>query len=259
MSMNLGFGGVNFNTLETIKGIAFYSLQKFPVNDVLKTGNNVIQLLETFKQTHPDRIPKNTLHDGGLLAFDTGSIIVSVNVNDFELALHLLNTNDPSMALLVKEAKAVPVLLAYLAVITIGVHLPDASVLESALPFTVNSLKFDIADQERWNTKLRTEVERLLPLANKGAKFKGKKLGALGPLAKAVRRHLKSRRRDNAEAVWAALVANPPKGMTFQDNRTGKYVEYDKRTYVGNLKNTGYRRFVNTVTEQKKKLKSLTV
>lgn len=247
----MGLGSYSFNALTTIRGIAFRAVEHFTTAQTADTGIKVIRLLETFKAKHPDKIP--TKPGSGLL--DMGPL----PLNDFELARHLIDTNDPAMAKIIKGASGVPVLLAYLAIITSGSNLPEEHLLESALPFAVASLAVESEAAKRWNKNLQTEIERLVPLANKGAKFEGKKLGALGPLAKAVRQHLKKHLFDSPKSIWIALSGKPPKGLTFCDNRAGKYVEYDKRTFKGNLKNTAYGRFRNTVSEQRKKLKSLTV
>jgi hypothetical protein len=247
----MGLGSYSFSTLTTIRGIAFRALEKFPKAQIADTGIKVVRLLETFKTKHPDKIP--TKPGGGLL--DMGPL----PINDFELAQHLIATNDPAMAKLIKGAKGLPVLIAYLATLTNGAELPSEYLLESALPYAVASLTVESEVSKLWNKDLQTEIERLLPLANKGAKFKGKKLGALGPLAKAVRQRLKRWPDESAKSIWNALSDSPPKGLTFCDNRAGKYVEYDKRTFKGSLKNTNYRRFANIVSEQHTKLKSLTV
>lgn len=251
----MGLGNYPFSALFVIRDITFYLLKKFTINQIVGTGNKVVRLLEAFRLQHPEQVP--TCKSGGGF-FDIP--ITEIPVADFELARHLIDTNHPDMASVVKGAKGVPVMLAYVATMTSGSGSPAEHFVESALPFVGQSLSVDAEESKRWGESLRAENERLAPLADTGAKFtSGRKTEALGPLAKAVRQHLKSRSRDNAEAVWDALVANPPKGMTFQDNRTGKYVEYDKRTSAGNLKDTGYRRFANIVSEQRKKLNDLTV
>jgi len=247
----MGFGSYSFSTLTTIQGIAFRLLEPFTPTQIIEAGFKVIRLLETFKAKHPDKIP--TKPGGGLLNFGE-----QVQVNDFELAMHLVNRNDPSMAKLRKSAKGVPVLIAYLATIANAKELPEEHLLESALPFAVASLTVEGAIAKNWNQHLQTEIERLEPLAHKGAKFIGKQPDSLGPLAKAIRDHLKKSADSSAEQVWSALSEKPPKGLKFNDNHVGKYVEYDKRTGAGNLKNTNYRRFANTVSEQRKYRKTLT-
>lgn len=228
-------------------------LEQFTPAQIIATGFEVIRIVDTFKKKHPDKIP--TKPGGGLLNFGE-----PVRVNDFELALHLVNTNDPAMAKLRKSAMGVPVLIAYLATIANAKELPEEHLLESALPFAVASLSVEGDIAKNWNQHLQTEIERLEPLAHTGAKFKaGRKSNSLGPLAKAVRSHLKESIDSSAKEVWSALSAKPPKGLTFCDNRAGKYVEYDKRTVAGNLKDTNYPRFRNIVTEQRKYLKGVTV
>jgi hypothetical protein len=95
------------------------------------------------------------------------------------------------------------------------------------------------------------ERERLLPLARKGDKFKpGRQAGKVSPLRKAVRAYLKSFPDTTAEAVWAALKERPPRSMSFCESpRLGRYVETEGQ------KDTGWGRFQNIVSEEKRALK----
>lgn len=249
----MGFGSYSFSTLTTIQGIAFRLLEPFTTEQIIDAGFKVIRLVDTFKAKHPDKIP--TKPGGGLLNFGE-----PVQVNDFDLAQHLVNANYPAMAKLQKSAKGLPVLIAYLATIANAKDLPEEHLLESALPFAVASLTVEGEIAKRWNQNLQTEIERLAPLAHTGAKFKaGRKPDSLSPLAKAVRAHLKKSIDSSAKEVWFALSKKPPKGLSFRDNHAGKYVEYDKRTGAGNLKNTGYLRFATIVSEQRQYCNTLTV
>lgn len=249
----MGLGSYSFSTLAAIQGITFRTLEKFEPTQIVKTGLKVFALLEDFKGNCPDQIPKKA----GIGLQNFGK---PVNVDDFELARHLVDSNNPAMAKIVKNAKGLPVLTAYLAVLTSGAELPPEHLLESALPFAIASLSVEGDVAKLWNQKLQSEIVRLEPLAKTGEKFtNGRKKEALGPLTKAVRNRLKNHPHENAAAVWSALAVRPPKGLTFCDNRAGKYVEYDKRTHTGNLRNTGYRRFANIVTSEVKRLESLTV
>lgn len=243
----MGFGGYSFNVLAVVSGITYRALEKFTTEQIFNTGIAVVHLLENFKAKHPEQIP--TKPSGGLL--DMGPL----PLNDFELARHLIAMNDPAICRVIKGAKGVPVLFAYLAVLTKSKELPPDYLLKSALPYAVDSLTVESEVSRLWSEALQSRIERLEPLANTGAKFAtGRKPEALGPLAKAVQRHLKDCRDDNPKAVWGALAAHPPKGMTFHDNRHGKYVEFDKRTFKGNLKNSDYRNFANIVYRERKRL-----
>ena len=249
----MGFGNYSFSTLQAIQGIAFRTLEKFTATQIVKTGLKVSRLLEDFKRTYPNKVPKKA--GGGLLNF--GSF---VDVDDFELALHLVNTNNPAMAQIVKGAKGLPILSAYLSVLTNGAEPPPEHLLESALPFAIASLSLEGEIASVWSQNLQVEIARLAPLASKGLKFKGgKPKGSFGPLTKAIRKRLKADSNETPAAIWSALSSRPPTGLIFCDNRTGKYVEYDKRTHAGDLKTTGFRRFANIVTDEKKRLKILTV
>lgn len=249
----MDFGSYNFSTLRAIQGIAFRTLEQFTATEIVKTGFKVSELLTAFKKSYPDKVVKQVI-SGGLLG--DGSTYTA-QLNDFEIARLLVETNDPAMRELVKGAKGLPVLMAYLSVITIGKELPPENLLESALPFAIASLSVEGEVAKLWNQNLQTEMTRLAPLASNGLKFqKGRKQASLGPLALAVRRRLERSPNENAATIWIALSGKPPHGLKFCDNKTGKYVEYDKRTHSGSLKNTGYPRFSNIVTEQRKKLRS---
>ena len=246
----MGIGSYNFSALQEIQRIAFRALEKFTPKQIVRIGLQVDLLLAGYRVNHPERVPKKTV---GLL----GSV---VPVDDFALALHLANTGNSDMAKIEKAAKSLPVLLAYLSVVISSPELPPDSFLDSALPFATACLSVDGEIAKFWNQILQTEIAQLAPLASKGLKFsKGKKEGAIGPLKAAIRKRLKDYPRENATAVWSALSSKPPKGLAFCENRAGKYVEYDKRTHAGDLKDTGYRRFANIVTDEKKRLKILTV
>ena len=216
----MGFGSYNFSTLQAIKGIAFrtLALEKFTPVQIAEAGLKVFRLLEDFKRNHPDKVPKKA---GGLLNFGS-----SVNVDDFELALHLVNGSDPAMAKIVKGAKGLPVLTAYLSVLTSGAELPPEHLLESALPFAIASLSVEGDVAKIWNQNLQTEVARLAPLANKGLKFKGgKPKGSFGPVATAVRERLLKKFTESPDEIWQALSMKPPKDMTFYGNGKDRRIE----------------------------------
>jgi hypothetical protein len=83
-------------------------------------------------------------------------------------------------------------------------------------------------------------------LKDKGRKFPpGRRPGSGSKVRLFVRRYLKTHRTASAIAVWDAIAAKPPKGVTVCDNSVGKYIETD------GAPDTGYRRFANIVTEEK--------
>ncbi|MBK9575057.1 MAG: hypothetical protein IPO43_21390 [Rhodoferax sp.] len=137
-------------------------------------------------------------------------------------ARHLIAMNDPAICKVIKGAKGVPVLFAYLAVLTNSKELPPEYLLESALPYAVDSLTVESKVYRLWSERLQSRIERLEPLANKGAKFVGKKPGSLGPLARAVQQHLKACRNDSPEAVLECVVTQAPKGNDVPRQPGGK-------------------------------------
>lgn len=79
-----------------------------------------------------------------------------------------------------------------------------------------------------------------------GNKFnRGRMLGSVGPVRKAIQKVLKRKPGASAAEVWTAIKAKAPKDMEFCDNSLGKYIE------LGNGKTTGYDRFANIVTLEK--------
>ena len=222
----MGFGSYSFSTLQAIQGIAFRTLKKFTPAQIVDTGLKVSRLLADYKKGHPDKLPKKA--SGGLLNFGT-----FIDVDDFELALHLVNTNDPAMAKIVKGAKGLPVLTAYLSVLTNGAELPPEHLLESALPFAIASLSLEGEIASVWNQSLQTEIAQLAQLASKGLKFKGgKPKGSFGPVASAVRKRLLENSDESPDEIWQALFLKPPKGMTFygdDKDRNERRIESESR------------------------------
>ncbi len=89
-------------------------------------------------------------------------------------------------------------------------------------------------------------IRDVLPKAAKGEKFlPGRDAGAVSPLRKAIRGHLRKNPSATAAEVWSALKARPPTGHDFMDNRLGKYIEHGTAS-------TGYRRFQNLVSEERR-------
>ena len=88
----------------------------------------------------------------------------------------------------------------------------------------------------------------LLPKAKHGAKFVAKKSGASGPVRKAITRALKTNPKFSAEKVWKFFVSNPPRGLEFYGAGEKRYIWSTGRA------DTGWRRFQNIVSEERKKL-----
>ena len=158
----MGFGSYNFGALSEIQQIAARLLQGFTTAQIVETGGNVIRVLENFKKEHKDKIP--TKPGGGLL--DMGPL----PINDFELALHLVNSRNPAMTEVIESANGLPALVAYLEILTNNIKLPEESLLESALSFAIGARTLDGDVAKLWNRELQKDVERLGPLAITGQK-----------------------------------------------------------------------------------------
>lgn len=89
------------------------------------------------------------------------------------------------------------------------------------------------------------------PLIAKARKFDpGRRPGSGSRVRKEVAKHLMRNPKATAAEVWAAIEAKPPKGMSVLENRAGRYIE------TTGAKDTGYDRFANIVSEERKKLTS---
>lgn len=146
----MSLGHYPYEVLFEIQGITSRLLARFTRDQIVKSFSGVVQVLADFKRSHPDQIPKKAI-SGGLLSMGP----VSVPINDFELAQHLVDTNDPAMANVINESDGVTVLIAYLEVLANNKYLPDEYLLESALPFAVETLAIEGEEAKRWRLELK--------------------------------------------------------------------------------------------------------
>lgn len=249
MSNGLGFSWASHSVRYVLTEMVHFYLVDIEPKHIVTTGFLVADAVEAFKTDKPDKVPKMV---GGLLGPST------VPVDDFKLAEMLFPKNDLVSALMVAKKVAAPQLLSYIAIKLSGTEVISPIWAESALQYVANKAKERHQILDIWNKRLEVEIERQKPLASVGEKFvKGRKKESIGPLRLAIRKRLKSHQRENAAAIWKAFSCKPPKGLNFYDNRTGKYVEYDKRAHSGNIKNTSYGRFGNIVSEEVKRLVNL--
>lgn len=146
----MGFGKYPFEVLSQIQGITSHLLERFTTEQIVKSFSGVVKALADFKRENPDQLP--TKPGVGLLSDGP------LQLNDFELAQHLISTKDPGMVKVINKADGVPVLIAYLEVIANNRDLPSEFLITSALPYAVSArtLEGDVA--RLWN-------KDLLPLA----------------------------------------------------------------------------------------------
>lgn len=91
---------------------------------------------------------------------------------------------------------------------------------------------------------------KLEPVALLGAKFKeGRRLGAHGPIRKAIAKLLNSNQNMKNAELLTAIKEKPPKGWSYYDNRLGKYFEGKDN------KSMTVARFNNICSEERRKLK----
>ena len=248
----LGLAGLPNSAMKrAIRKIAFHELERFDIDQVLETGVAVFERLEVIKQTKP-RPLSFVGPSTGLLAVGGDGMI---HANDFALALHLSGKDDPVLRELC--ANGFPALMAYLFIQAVDSAEPGSDFLESGLSYAIQSID-TFASQAKaakgWERLAIESVERLGPLAKLAHKFKkGRKPDALGPLAIAIRQHLKHFPDDKPKKVWDALACRPPRGMKFRDIRhVGKYIEYEGKASADD---TDYKHFQNRVRDQRKLLK----
>jgi hypothetical protein len=91
--------------------------------------------------------------------------------------------------------------------------------------------------------------EVLRPKAKHGSKFVAKKPGSAGPVRKVIAKALRKNPASSAEEVWGLLTADPPQNLEF-------YGTTPERRYIRRQghPDTGWRRFQNIVSEERKKL-----
>lgn len=252
---NLGFGGVNFSTLQTLQSCTYACLSDAASALIAQTGHNVDQAIQAAKAQIPDALLKKVNYRGGLLNMPDKDELVMPN--DFEIALKLYPTHELATALRFGRKGIAHPLLAYVAYVCTRSPVPPSDWTDSALRYVVGHLNSKATASAYWYQQLEKRVMELQPLADTGEKFKkGRVEGAIGPLARAVRKVLRTDQSASATCVWDMLSKKSPKGMNFINNSHEKRVEYDKKTHAKELKDTSYRTFENTVSKQRIWLKS---
>ena len=244
MAGNLGLAPAQVTALQLLKACTYSCLTDISPALVVRTGLQVTKAVTKFKKTKPELVPTVP---GGLLGPS------EVPANDFLIAEHLFDDNDLAAALRVGNKTAGQALLAYSATMFVTHDDLSPQWVESALRYVVNTV---IA--KNWLYKdlekgIREKLKLLEPDAEHGKKFKGRQRDSIGPLARAIRRHLKKFPDDKPKKVWQTLERNPPKGLRFCDTRgVGKYVEYVGKPAAFD---TNYHQFQNRLAEQRKFVK----
>jgi hypothetical protein len=97
----------------------------------------------------------------------------------------------------------------------------------------------------RWKEISRTDF--LLPLAQHGKKFPGRKEGSIGPVRKFLRVYMLKHPQATAAEAWAALKLKPPAGVTVIDPFELK----DRLIKTTGAQSTSYRQFQNIVSKER--------
>jgi len=247
MSGNLGLSPAQVTAIQLLKACTYSCLTDISPESVVRTGRQVANAVARFKATKPELVP---MVPGGLLGPSP------VPANDFLIAEHLFDDNDLAVALRVGNKTAGPELLSYIATMFTAHDDLSPQWVESALRYVVNKTISRNSVYKDLAAGIQEKLKLLEPIAEHGKKFKGRRPDSIGPLARAVRKILKSDLSASADQVWTALADRPPKGMTFIELAPvrRRRVEYDRKTHKGNLKDASYRNFVNTVSKQRKAL-----
>lgn len=127
--------------------------------------------------------------------------------------------------------------------------IPLSHVLERP-DFLARSLKVERRFAENNPQLYDALVDLMTEKAAVGQRFEnGRRRGTIGPIRAAIRRNLAGDATLTNEQLWQLLMAKPPKGLTFCDNRLGRYIEGPLAS-----KNTGWDRFRNMAAEERKRL-----
>jgi hypothetical protein len=239
------FGQASFATISTLNLCAFGCLSGVSTDLITDAGLNVVETVERFKRNSPKKVPQ--VSGGGLLGPK------SVAADDFLIAQLLFPDSDLFAALRVKFKRSAPPLLSYIVIYLIRNKAPSQQWVDSALSYIVANVTAEKSVFANWNASLEEKINELEPAARHGKVFVGRKPDSFGPLATAIRKHLKKFPDDKPRQIWQAFVKRSPKGMRFVEApHVGKYVEYVGKTTADD---TDYKHFQNRVAEQRKRLK----
>ena len=230
-------GMTNVTIKEAINAIALQALQRHHPEDIIQTGMAFDKLLADYRLAHPDKVP--TKPSMGLLG--SGE---TCPVSDFELALYLVATRPKVMNGLMRLAKEIPMLMAYLAVVS----LPSNEWPLREIGWG-NALQYAVFESRVKTQQLQDAVAKMAPLAAHGKLFaENRKSGKRGPIAVKVKAYMVKHPKAKSVEVWEALKKAPPKDHDFREtSRLGRYIEKGARTVME------WPRFRNLVSEHRPK------
>jgi len=230
----------SLDVVEAIRTIAFHELVDHSSDRIAQIGVAVDHFLQDFRRDHPDKVP--TTKPGVGLLGEFGPHPVS----DFELASHLVGTRHKAMVALERMAGGMPILMAYLMVVSVRSTPLRGIGLNHALRYAVSESR--IANTVRVRG-LCEEIKKLDADAAHGKLFKvNRKVGRLGPVATKIKAHMAKHPASKAIDVWNALKKSPPKGHDFRESSgLGRYIEKGPETVME------WRRFSNLVSQHRPK------
>jgi hypothetical protein len=92
-------------------------------------------------------------------------------------------------------------------------------------------------------------------LAELGEKMsRGRKSGTVNPIVKLIANQLKRNPDASAAKIWDVIQKMDPPGMTLVNGRNERYIEYFDKKGKRTRPDTGYKRFCNLVSDQRKRL-----
>jgi len=215
---------------DAVFAIAHLTLKPRPVEELVQVSVAVQAAIDVFRVEFPLLCPQQS---AGLLGdFAT--------TTDVDVAWMMERLSHPEIVRISEAANGTSPVMTYILIQSCYSGSWDSFDTGTALSYVVQASK-------RERNQLTLETAALLPLAAHGQRFKaGKTVGALGPIAKKVRKFMLDNPHAKASEVWMALKKSPPKGHEFREStRLGKYVEHGADTVME------WARFKNLVSEHR--------
>jgi hypothetical protein len=120
------------------------------------------------------------------------------------------------------------------------ISLADFLKLDPIDPYTLLLVAHKITAQAGAHAELGEKMSR------------GRKPGTVSPIVKLIAKQLERNPDASAAEIWDAIQKKQPAGMTLVNGRNERYIEYFDKKGKRTRRDTGYKRFCNLVTDQRK-------